>query len=135
MPRARVGHWTCRSATTYARRLHAGQTVHLDEGRVAFTVNLRNSKGEENEERDANLFAAFVDAGQFLRESLVGVELDLLEHDQFLSCLATKLTAFSEVAVSIFRIVCVVGRAEKVHHLPQIRSYRRIPVYGPFSHT
>jgi Zn-dependent peptidase ImmA (M78 family) len=74
--------------------LHAGHTVHLDEGRVAFTVNLRNSessKGEDNDEREANLFAAeLLMPAKFLREDLEGIELDLLEHDTFLADLAKK---------------------------------------------
>jgi Zn-dependent peptidase ImmA (M78 family) len=74
--------------------LHAGHTVHLDEGRVAFTVNLRNpesSKGEDNDEREANLFAAeLLMPAKFLREDLEGIELDLLENDTFLADLAKK---------------------------------------------
>jgi Zn-dependent peptidase ImmA (M78 family) len=74
--------------------LHAGHTVHLDEGRVAFTVNLRNSdssKGEDNDDREANLFAAeLLMPAKFLREDLEGVELDLLENDKFLTGLAKK---------------------------------------------
>jgi Zn-dependent peptidase ImmA (M78 family) len=73
--------------------LHAGHTV-LDEGRLAYTVNLRNSessKGEDNDEREANLFAAeLLMPAKFLREDLDGVELDLLEDSKFLSDLANK---------------------------------------------
>jgi Zn-dependent peptidase ImmA (M78 family) len=76
--------------------LHAGHTVHLDEGRVAFTVNLRNSessKGEDNDEREANLFAAeLLMPAKFLREDLEGLELDLLEDNKFLADLAKKYT-------------------------------------------
>jgi Zn-dependent peptidase ImmA (M78 family) len=74
--------------------LHAGHTVHLDEGRLAYTVNLRNSdssKGEDNDEREANLFAAeLLMPAKFLRQDLDGVELDLLEDSKFLSDLANK---------------------------------------------
>jgi Zn-dependent peptidase ImmA (M78 family) len=74
--------------------LHEGHNVHLDEGRAAFTVNLRNSessKGEDNDEREANLFAAeLLMPAKFLREDLQGVELDLLVDDKFLSDLAKK---------------------------------------------
>jgi IrrE N-terminal-like domain len=59
--------------------------VHLDEGRAAFTVNLRSSessKGEDNDEREANLFAAeLLMPAKFLREDLEGEELDLLENN------------------------------------------------------
>jgi Zn-dependent peptidase ImmA (M78 family) len=74
--------------------LHAGHTVHLDEGRVAFTVNLRSSessKGEDNDEREANLFAAeLLMPAKFLREDLEGVELDLLGNNKLLAELAKK---------------------------------------------
>jgi Zn-dependent peptidase ImmA (M78 family) len=74
--------------------LHAGHTVHLDEGRVALTINLRNpesSKGEDNDEREANLFAAeLLMPAKFLREDLEGLELDLLGNNTFLADLAKK---------------------------------------------
>jgi Zn-dependent peptidase ImmA (M78 family) len=74
--------------------LHAGYNVHLDEGRAAFTVNLRNSKsskGEDNDEREANLFAAeLLMPAKFLRDDLQGEELDLLVDNKFLSELAKK---------------------------------------------
>jgi Zn-dependent peptidase ImmA (M78 family) len=74
--------------------LHAGHTVHLDEGRAAFTVNLRNSessKGEDNDEREANFFAAeLLMPSKFLREDLDGMELDLLGDNKILTELAKK---------------------------------------------
>jgi Zn-dependent peptidase ImmA (M78 family) len=74
--------------------LHAGYTVHLDEGRLAYTVNLRNSessRGEDNDEREANLFAAeLLMPAKFLREDLEGLELDLLGDSKFLTDLAKK---------------------------------------------
>jgi Zn-dependent peptidase ImmA (M78 family) len=72
--------------------LHAGHTVHLDEGRVAFMVNLRNSessRGEDNDEREANLFAAeLLMPAKFLRADLEGEELDLLADSKLLIDLA-----------------------------------------------
>lgn len=74
--------------------LHIGHTVHLDEGRGALTVNLRNlesSKGEDNDEREANLFAAeLLMPARFLREDLDGLELDLLDDNRFMTDLAKK---------------------------------------------
>jgi Zn-dependent peptidase ImmA (M78 family) len=68
--------------------------VHLDEGRAAFTVNLRNSessKGEDNDEREANFFAAeLLMPSKFLREDLDGMELDLLGDNKILTELAKK---------------------------------------------
>jgi Zn-dependent peptidase ImmA (M78 family) len=74
--------------------LHKGQLVHLDENRVAFTVNLRNSesaKGEDPEEREANLFAAeLLMPAKFLKRDLYGQDLDLLEGNDALVGLADK---------------------------------------------
>jgi Zn-dependent peptidase ImmA (M78 family) len=74
--------------------LHKGQTIHLDEGRGAFTVNLRNtesSRGEDNDEREANLFAAeLLMPARFLERDLRGKNLDLLEDGMTLKRLAKK---------------------------------------------
>jgi Zn-dependent peptidase ImmA (M78 family) len=80
--------------------LHEGQTVHLDQNRIAFTVNLRNTesaKGEDNDEREANLFAAeLLMPVAFLREDLRGKDLDLLGDSEFLSKLAEKYKVSSQ---------------------------------------
>ncbi len=74
--------------------LHKGQTVHLDENRGAFTVNLRNSesaKGEDPEEREANLFAAeLLMPAKFLQQDLYEEDLDLLGDSDVLAKLAKK---------------------------------------------
>ena len=48
--------------------------VHLDSGRAAFMIDLRDSessKGEDNDEREANLFAAeLLMPVKFLKEDL-----------------------------------------------------------------
>jgi Zn-dependent peptidase ImmA (M78 family) len=50
-----------------------------------------SSKGEDNDEREANLFAAeLLMPAKFLREDLEGVELDLLGDSKFLTDLAKK---------------------------------------------
>jgi Zn-dependent peptidase ImmA (M78 family) len=74
--------------------LHEGETVHLDQYRQAFTINLRNSqsaKGEDNDEREANLFAAeLLMPAKFLLHDLQGRNLDLLGDTPFLERLARK---------------------------------------------
>jgi Zn-dependent peptidase ImmA (M78 family) len=74
--------------------LHEGHIVHLDENRGAFRINLRNSEsasGEDNDEKEANLFAAeLLMPAAFLQEDLLGKDLDLLEDSDFLSNLAKK---------------------------------------------
>ena len=74
--------------------LHEGETVHLDEYRQAFTINLRDpqsAKGEDNDEREANLFAAeFLMPAKFLTDDLKGKTLDLLGDSEFLVKLAKK---------------------------------------------
>jgi Zn-dependent peptidase ImmA (M78 family) len=74
--------------------LHEGETVHLDEYRQAFTINLRDSQsatGEDNDEREANFFAAeFLMPAKFLKEDLQGKNLDLLGDSEFLDKLAKK---------------------------------------------
>src|SRR5262249_28678245 len=74
--------------------LHRGQTVHLDETQQAFTVNLRDAesaKGEDSEEREANLFAAeLLMPAKFLAKDLEGVTLDLLADNSILVKLAKK---------------------------------------------
>jgi Zn-dependent peptidase ImmA (M78 family) len=74
--------------------LHEGETVHLDNQRGAFTINLRNSdsgRGKDDSEREANLFAAeLLMPTRFLEEELNGKNLDLLEDNNFLNNLAKK---------------------------------------------
>jgi Zn-dependent peptidase ImmA (M78 family) len=74
--------------------LHEGETVHLDDHGGAFTVNLRDSKsatGEDDGEREANLFAAeLLMPARFLEQDLRGQNLDLLGNNDFLDNLADK---------------------------------------------
>ena len=74
--------------------LHRGQTVHLDQQRLAFAINLRNavsSKGEDQDEREANLFAAeLLMPAKFLAKDLEGVSLDLLDDSGVLDRLDKK---------------------------------------------
>jgi len=74
--------------------LHEGHVVHLDENIGALRVNLRNSasaRGEDNDEKEANLFAAeLLMPAMFLREDLAGKDLDLLGTSDFLDKLAKK---------------------------------------------
>lgn len=74
--------------------LHQGEPVHLDEDRQAFTINMRNresSRGEDNDEREANLFAAeLLMPAKFLQNDLSEKNLDLLGDDAFLDKLARK---------------------------------------------
>jgi Zn-dependent peptidase ImmA (M78 family) len=81
--------------------LHKGQRVHLDEERVAFRINRRDStstKGEDDEEREANLLAAeLLMPAKFLANDLKGKDLDLLgEDDGFLQKLADKYGVSSQ---------------------------------------
>jgi Zn-dependent peptidase ImmA (M78 family) len=76
--------------------LHKGQPVHLDEDntRAAFRVNLRSAEsttGEDNDEREANLFAAeLLMPASFLKKDLQGKDVDLLDDGKFLEKLAGK---------------------------------------------
>lgn len=74
--------------------LHEGQDVHLDESRGAFRINLRSpesARGEDNDEKEANLFAAeLLMPAIFLRHDLHGIDLDLLGDGDFLEKLAKK---------------------------------------------
>jgi Zn-dependent peptidase ImmA (M78 family) len=74
--------------------LHEGHMVHLDENRGALRINLRSSesaRGEDNDEKEANLFAAeLLMPASFLKEDLRGKELDLLGYGDFLDKLAKK---------------------------------------------
>ena len=74
--------------------LHEGQDVHLDESRGAFRVNLRSpesARGEDNDEKEANLFAAeLLMPAIFLEQDLQGEDLDLLGDSEFLEKLAKK---------------------------------------------
>jgi Zn-dependent peptidase ImmA (M78 family) len=71
--------------------LHEGQTVYLDE---KLTVNLRSpesSKGEDVDEREANLFAAeLLMPAAFLNRDLRGKTVDVIGDDAFLERLAKK---------------------------------------------
>jgi len=74
--------------------LHEGHTVHLDENRGAFRINLRSAEsasGEDNDEKEANLFAAeLLMPVAFLQQDLLGKDLDLLDDSDFLDKLARK---------------------------------------------
>jgi Zn-dependent peptidase ImmA (M78 family) len=74
--------------------LHKGETVHVDEGRGALAINLRDSessKGEDNEEKEANLFAAeLLMPAKFLKKDLEGKSFDLLADTTLLDGLAKK---------------------------------------------
>jgi Zn-dependent peptidase ImmA (M78 family) len=75
--------------------LHEGALVHLDSGHGAFRINLRDSAsstGEDNDEREANFFAAeLLMPAAFLTRDLKGENLDLLEGDsEVLEKLAKK---------------------------------------------
>lgn len=74
--------------------LHKGEMVHLDQGRGAFAINLRNeksSRGEDQDEREANLFAAeLLMPAIFLAKDLEGVSLDILGDSGVLDRLAKK---------------------------------------------
>lgn len=75
--------------------LHEGELVHLNSMRGAFMIDMRNSKssnGEDNDEREANLFAAeLLMPAAFLADELRGHDFDLLsEDDDFLQKLAKK---------------------------------------------
>ena len=69
--------------------------MHLDTSPDSFTINLRNlesSKGENNDEREANLFAAeLLMPAELLREELESVgDIELLGSSEFLEKLAKK---------------------------------------------
>jgi Zn-dependent peptidase ImmA (M78 family) len=74
--------------------LHSGHVVHLDETPTAFRVNLRSAesaKGEDNDEREANLFAAeLLMPARFLEKDLRGKDLELLVESDYLERLARK---------------------------------------------
>jgi Zn-dependent peptidase ImmA (M78 family) len=80
--------------------LHEGELVHLDSDRGAFMLNLRHrasSKGEDNDEREANLFAAeLLMPAKFLRQELEEKDLDILEGSGFLHKLARKYKVSTE---------------------------------------
>ena len=66
----------------------------MDESRGAFRVNLRSpesARGEDNDEKEANLFAAeLLMPAIFLEQDLQGEDLDLLGDSEFLEKLAKK---------------------------------------------
>jgi len=68
--------------------LHEGQTVHIDENpkRLPFRINLRDeesAKGSDDDEKEANLFAAeLLMPAKFLERDLKGKDIDLLEEGQ-----------------------------------------------------
>ena len=74
--------------------LHEGEIVHLYSSHRAFRINLRDgesAKGEDNDEKEANLFAAeLLIPAAFLADDLQGRDLDLLDDDEFLHKLAKK---------------------------------------------
>ena len=76
--------------------LHDGERVHLDQGRLAFKINrrdTRSSSGEDDEEREANYFAAeLLMPEKLLSKDLQWVDLDLLDEEggKILQSLAKK---------------------------------------------
>jgi Zn-dependent peptidase ImmA (M78 family) len=80
--------------------LHEGELVHLDSERGAFMLNLRDSlssRGKDNDEREANLFAAeLLMPAKFLKQELEGKDLDILEGNDFLHKLAKKYKVSTE---------------------------------------
>jgi Zn-dependent peptidase ImmA (M78 family) len=74
--------------------LHEGETVHLDSGNRAFRINLRDvesAKGEDNDEKEANFFAAeLLMPASFLESDLQGRDLDLFDESDILIKLAKK---------------------------------------------
>ncbi len=95
---ANKGHPRNRQRFTIAHELghfllHEGETIHLDEDRGAFTINrrdLKSAKGEDDGEREANLFAAeLLMPAKFLDQELQGKNVDLLDDDS-LKRLANK---------------------------------------------
>lgn len=68
--------------------LHEGHTIHIDENptKLAFRINLRDkksSKGEDDGEKEANLFAAeLLMPANFLEKDLKGKDFDLLDDKQ-----------------------------------------------------
>jgi Zn-dependent peptidase ImmA (M78 family) len=74
--------------------LHEGHMVHLDERVGAFKINLRgpeSANGEDDEEKEANLFAAeLLMPAAFLERDLEGKYLDLLAESTLLEKLAKK---------------------------------------------
>lgn len=74
--------------------LHKGELVHLDEVSASFTVDFRDhrsSRGEDDNEKEANLFAAeLLMPEKFLRQDLAGQRLDILGDSNVLERLAKK---------------------------------------------
>jgi Zn-dependent peptidase ImmA (M78 family) len=73
--------------------LHEGETLHFDGKKPGFTVSLRSSysaKGTDDNEKEANLFAAeLLMPAKFLERDLRGSNADLLDENA-LHSLATK---------------------------------------------
>lgn len=67
--------------------LHEGEVIHLDEERGAYTINYRkaaSAKGNDDNEREANLFAALLlMPEQLLRKELAGKSYDLLDENEY----------------------------------------------------
>lgn len=74
--------------------LHEGEVVHVDEKDVLFTMDFRDdrsSNGNNDNEREANLFAAeLLMPEHFLRSDLQGQTYDLLADDDRLKALADR---------------------------------------------
>ena len=74
--------------------LHEGEVVHLDEVPASFTVDFRDnlsSRGEDDNEKEANLFAAeLLMPEKFLRQELQGKRVDLFGDGDLLEKLAEK---------------------------------------------
>ncbi|MBI3894355.1 MAG: ImmA/IrrE family metallo-endopeptidase [Acidobacteria bacterium] len=74
--------------------LHEAESVHLDERKPGYTLQLRNansSTGEDSNEREANLFAAeLLMPARYLEKDLKEKNVDLIADDDFLRNLALK---------------------------------------------
>ncbi len=66
--------------------LHEGEVVHVDEAKVAYRVNLRNiasSMGDNDEEKEANFFAAeLLMPARFIKRDMKSADFDLLADDK-----------------------------------------------------
>ncbi len=74
--------------------LHEGRTIHVDENpkKLAFRINLRDeksAKGDDDDEKEANLFAAeLLMPAKFLEKDLKGKDIDLLDDEQLVDLAA-----------------------------------------------
>ena len=75
------------------RGLHAGEPVHVDKANVAYRINRRDEQsasGQDDSEREANLFAAeLLMPARFLEKDVAAKGIDLLD-DTAVNELANK---------------------------------------------